>query len=193
MLPGYDHPVAGWVNREAFENGEPCPSCDRPVLPDLPSVCLFDVDVLRGHRDDPERLRVLQKRGLIKTRPTQLADHIDQGGRVGLVGTNSISQNRARGASLDYVVARGGVIVSALSSEKWPGDAKVHVSIVNWIQAPSTVPTRFVLDDLDVMGSPPRSQQRVVFPRWWRFQPTLDAASKVPSPSGRVSSSMMSP
>jgi hypothetical protein len=80
------------------------------------------------------------------------ADQIDPGGRVGLVGTNSISQNRARGASLDYVVARGGVIVSALSSEKWPGDAKVHVSIVNWIQAPSTVPTRFVLDDLDVMG-----------------------------------------
>ncbi len=32
-------------------------------------------------------------------------DHLAPGGRAGLVGTNSISQNRARGASLDYIVA----------------------------------------------------------------------------------------
>ena len=44
------------------------------------------------------------------------ADHLVAGGRAGLVGTNSISQNRARGASLDYVVEREGVLVSALSS-----------------------------------------------------------------------------
>lgn len=64
--------MAEWTSPAAFEGGEPCPSCDRPVLPDLPSVCLFDIDVLRGHRDDPQRLDVLRKRGLIKARPTNL-------------------------------------------------------------------------------------------------------------------------
>ncbi len=78
------------------------------------------------------------------------ADHLPPGGRAGLVGTNSISQNRARGASLDYVEARGGVITSAISSEVWPGDAKVHVSIVNWVKEPRSAPTVYVLDDRQV-------------------------------------------
>ena len=80
------------------------------------------------------------------------AEHLRPGSRAGLVGTNSISQNRARSASLDYVVSRGGVITSAISSEKWPGDAKVHVSIVNWIQRPNQLPSRFILDDTEVAG-----------------------------------------
>ena len=50
-----------------------------------------------------------------------------------MVGTNSISQNRGRSASLNYIVARGGVITDAVSSQDWPGEANVHVSIVNWI------------------------------------------------------------
>lgn len=78
------------------------------------------------------------------------ADHLPRGGRAGFVGTNSISQNRARGASLDYVVQRGGVITSAISSEVWPGDAKVHVSIVNWVKNPPTPPATFTLDDRPV-------------------------------------------
>ena len=48
------------------------------------------------------------------------------------------------------MVARGGVITAAVSTEKWPGDAKVHVSLVNWIQKPSITPSRFVLDDIEV-------------------------------------------
>lgn len=48
--------------------------------------------------------------------------------------TNSISQNRARGVSLDYIVETGGVITDAVSTQKWPGEANVHVSIVNWIK-----------------------------------------------------------
>jgi hypothetical protein len=63
-------------------------------------------------------------------------DHLQPGQRAGLVGTNSISQNRARSVSLDYVIAREGVITDAISSQKWPGEAKVHVSLVNWIAAP---------------------------------------------------------
>lgn len=59
-------------------------------------------------------------------------DHLEAGQRAGLVGTNSISQNRARGASLNYVVENGGVITDAVSSQDWPGEASVDVSIVNW-------------------------------------------------------------
>jgi hypothetical protein len=80
------------------------------------------------------------------------ADVLRPNGRAGLVGTNSVSQNRARRASLDYVVARGGVITSAVSSERWPGDATVHISIVNWVSNPSPAPVRFVLDELEVPG-----------------------------------------
>lgn len=60
-------------------------------------------------------------------------DHLQPGQRAGLVGTNSISQNRAREASLEYVIDRGGTIVDAISSQDWPGLANVDVSIVNWI------------------------------------------------------------
>ena len=79
-------------------------------------------------------------------------DHLSAGQRAGLVGTNSVSQNRARGASLDYIAATGGVITDAVSSEKWPGDAKVHVSLVNWIKEPAVQPNVFTLDAEAVAG-----------------------------------------
>ena len=79
-------------------------------------------------------------------------DRLKPGQRAGVVGTNSISQNRGRAASLDYVVANGGVITDAVSSQKWPGDAKVHVSIVNWVKDPALPPTVFELDGLAVDG-----------------------------------------
>lgn len=44
-------------------------------------------------------------------------DALAPGNRAGLVGTNSISQNRARSASLDYIVENGGVITSAVSTQ----------------------------------------------------------------------------
>jgi hypothetical protein len=76
--------------------------------------------------------------------------HLKPGHRAGLVGTNSISQNRARSASLDHVVANGGTITNAVSSQKWPGDAKVHVSLVNWINGEHDGP--YVLDGAVVEG-----------------------------------------
>lgn len=79
-------------------------------------------------------------------------DHLESGQRAGLVGTNSVSQNRARSASLNYVVEHGGVITDAVSTQDWPGDASVDVSIVNWIRDPEPVPTDFVLDEQDVDG-----------------------------------------
>jgi hypothetical protein len=80
------------------------------------------------------------------------AEHLEPGGRAGLVGTNSISQNRARGASLNYVVERGGVITDAVSRQKWPGEAVVNVSIVNWVRDPPELPARFELDGSEVAG-----------------------------------------
>ena len=80
------------------------------------------------------------------------ADQMRSGDRAGLVGTNSISQNRARGASLNYVIEKGGVITDAVSRQKWPGEAVVNVSIVNWVQQPSEPPEHFVLDGEEVEG-----------------------------------------
>jgi hypothetical protein len=80
------------------------------------------------------------------------AEQMRSGDRAGLVGTNSISQNRARGASLNYVVEKGGVITDAVSRQKWPGEAVVNVSIVNWVQQPAELPQRFVLDGEPVEG-----------------------------------------
>ncbi|MGH3473403.1 MAG: DNA methyltransferase [Aeromicrobium sp.] len=79
-------------------------------------------------------------------------DHLKPGQRAGLVGTNSISQNRARSASLEYVVSKGGVITDAVSSQKWPGEAKVHVSLVNWIAEPNKPIEAFVIDGVEVGG-----------------------------------------
>jgi len=80
------------------------------------------------------------------------SDHLKPGQRAGLVGTNSISQNLGRSASLQYVVDQGGVITDAVSSQKWPGQAKVHVSIVNWVDEPTSMPEQHVLDGLPVSG-----------------------------------------
>ena len=44
-------------------------------------------------------------------------DHLEPGQRAGLVGTNSISQNRGRSASLNYIVENGGIITDAVSSQ----------------------------------------------------------------------------
>jgi hypothetical protein len=75
--------------------------------------------------------------------------------RAGLVGTNSISQNRARGASLEYIATNGGVITDAISTQDWPGEAGVDVSLVNWIKTPSSPPAEFVLDGKPVAGITP--------------------------------------
>ncbi len=66
--------------------------------------------------------------------------------RAGLVGTNSVSQNRARSASLQYILDEGGVITDAVSSQDWPGEASVDVSIVNWVKEPTNPPLATRLD-----------------------------------------------
>lgn len=94
-------------------------------------------------------------------------DHLSPDRRAGLVGTNSISQNRARSASLEYIVNTGGIITDAVSTQDWPGEAVVDVSLVNWIKQPSVPPTKFVLDGEEVDGitaelrTPERSTGRI--------------------------------
>jgi hypothetical protein len=61
-------------------------------------------------------------------------DQLQPGGRAGLVGTNTIRQNYSRVGGLDYVVKNNGTITEAVSTQVWPGDAVLHVSIVNWIK-----------------------------------------------------------
>jgi len=82
-------------------------------------------------------------------------DGLADGGRAGLVATNSITQNRSRGASLAWVVETGGVITSAVSKQPWPGDAVVNVSIVNWVKRPAKTPTAALLDGREVEAVTP--------------------------------------
>lgn len=91
-------------------------------------------------------------------------DALPPGGRAGLVGTNTIRQNETREASLSYIVEHGGTITEAISTQVWSGEARVHVSIVNWIkgeeqgpkrlqtQLGSTVDGEWVTEDLPYIG-----------------------------------------
>ena len=67
-------------------------------------------------------------------------DRLKQGGRAGLVGTNTIRQNYSRQGGLDYIVETGGTIFNAVSSQVWSGEAAVHVSLVNWVKGEYNAP-----------------------------------------------------
>jgi len=67
-------------------------------------------------------------------------DHLADGKRAGLVGTNTIRETYSREAGLDYIVNTGGTITEAVSSMAWRGEANVHVSIVNWVKMPPPWP-----------------------------------------------------
>lgn len=84
-------------------------------------------------------------------------DHLKNGHRAGLVGTNTVRQNYSRAASLDYIVNSGGTITEAMSSMPWPGDANLHVSIVNWIKGADAAPKRLFIQE----GNRGRAKERV--------------------------------
>lgn len=87
------------------------------------------------------------------------------GQRAGLVGTNTIRQNYSREGGLDYIIANGGVITDAVSTQVWSGEANVSVSIVNWTkgkysgektlstQTGNTVKSPFVYEHPDNISS----------------------------------------
>lgn len=72
---------------------------------------------------------------------------LGDGGRAGLVGTSGIRVGKAREASLDYIVANGGIITNAVSSRLWPGEAALNVSMVNWVKGNVSGPHTLILDD----------------------------------------------
>jgi SAM-dependent methyltransferase len=65
-------------------------------------------------------------------------DQLQKGSRAGLVGTQNIRNTYSRVGGLDYIVNNGGVITDAIGRQVWSGEAKVHVSIVNWAKAISS-------------------------------------------------------
>ncbi len=76
--------------------------------------------------------------------------HLSVAKRIGLVGTNSISQGVSRDASLNFIVSNGGYITNAISTQVWSGEANVHVSIVNWVKDKNDVPKTLYLDNKKV-------------------------------------------
>jgi len=81
-------------------------------------------------------------------------DEMKEGQRAGLVGTNTIRQNYSREGGLDYIVAHGGTITEAVSSQVWSGDAVVHVSLVNWIKGEEEGKKRIAFQKGDNRDSP---------------------------------------
>jgi hypothetical protein len=79
-------------------------------------------------------------------------ERLKPGGRAGLVATNSVTQNRNRTPSLEWIVDNSGVITDAISTQDWTGEAAVDVSIVNWVKDPEGPPDHFVLDGVEVDG-----------------------------------------
>lgn len=79
-------------------------------------------------------------------------DNLKPGQRAGLVGTNTVRQNYSREASLDYIVQNEGTITEAMSSMPWPGQAVVHVSIVNWVKGPEKGEKRLFNQDGNKYG-----------------------------------------
>ena len=81
-------------------------------------------------------------------------DELPEGGRAGLVGTNTIRQNYSREGGLDYIVGNGGTITEAVSSQVWSGEAAVHVSIVNWVKGEVEGKRRLMIQLGDSRSSP---------------------------------------
>jgi len=81
-------------------------------------------------------------------------DELPPGGRAGLVGTNTIRQNYSREGGLDYIVANGGTITEAVSTQVWSGDAVVHVSIASWIKGEQSGKKKLFTQLGDSLDSP---------------------------------------
>jgi MmeI, DNA-methyltransferase domain/MmeI, N-terminal domain/MmeI, target recognition domain/MmeI, helicase spacer domain len=82
-------------------------------------------------------------------------ERLNAGGRAGIVATNSVTQNRNRKASLQWIVEKGGVITDAISRLEWTGDATVNVSIINWVKEPGSSLPFVRLDGREVEGIAP--------------------------------------
>lgn len=87
-------------------------------------------------------------------------ERLGAGGRAGLVATNSVTQNRNREPSLEWLARNDGVITDAISSQDWTGEAAVDVSIVNWVKAPTAPPLDCTLDGIKVPAISPSLRRK---------------------------------
>lgn len=78
-------------------------------------------------------------------------DHLSDGSRAGLVSTNSLAEGKNREASLDYITETGGRVLNAVRSQRWPGEANVFVSLVNWKKGADSG-EQPILDGVEVEG-----------------------------------------
>ncbi len=139
-----------------LEFGDPLPldNLDRNIIADDALFCDWpEADVIVGNPPFQSKNKIQQELGRayvnrVRNRYSDVPgradfcvywfrrahDEIPEGGRCGLVGTNTIRQNYSREGGLDYIVENGGAITEAVSTQVWSGDAAVHVSIVNWIK-----------------------------------------------------------
>ena len=108
-------------------------------------------------------------------------DHLGDKGRSGLVATNSISQGKSRAVSLDYITENGGYIYHAISSQEWSGEAKVHVSIVNWSKQK---PNHAILDGKEVSLINSSLQSTVKVTQAVRLKANLNQCFQGVSPVG---------
>jgi len=72
---------------------------------------------------------------------------LKDGGYAGLVGTNTVRQNKSREGSLGYIQTNGGTIFNAVSSQPWSGDAVVFVTIANWRKGNYSGPKRLYVEN----------------------------------------------
>ena len=71
-------------------------------------------------------------------------DRLPVNGRAGLVATSGIRVGKACQVSLEHITRNGGEIAYAVSSQPWPGEASLNVSIVSWIRGSAAKPTLIV-------------------------------------------------
>lgn len=110
---------------------------------------------LRTERGDEYAEKIYKKFKDVKGQPDYCAfwfqkAHDSKAKRIGLVGTNSVSQGVTRKASLEYISSKKGIITSAVSTQVWSGTANVHVSIVNWVKNKKDVLSDIYLDEKKV-------------------------------------------
>ncbi|HKY34440.1 MAG TPA: DNA methyltransferase [Polyangiaceae bacterium] len=74
-------------------------------------------------------------------------EHLAPDRRAGLIATSGIRLGSNRKSALDFVIASGGTITNAVSEREWPGEANVHVSMVNWYKGNLPGPHRLVVGE----------------------------------------------
>lgn len=57
--------------------------------------------------------------------------HLQQGGALGLIATNTIAQGDTKQTGLDTILEEDGIIYNAVNNQPWPGAAAVVVNIVH--------------------------------------------------------------